>query len=100
MISLLLLLAHNEMDAGTAAIIVACITTLGGIVVGFMQSFKKESKEARKENREDHAVVQMQLRMIYKGLNKVDDKLEQHIQSHGEGTYGKTVEADRGNASQ
>jgi hypothetical protein len=86
-------------DAGTAAIVVACITTLGGIVVGFMQSFKKESKEARRENREDHAVVQMQLRMIYKGLNKVDDKLEAHIQDHREGDYGKTAQADRGNAS-
>lgn len=87
------------MDAGSAAIIVACITTLGGIVVGFMQSFKKESKEARRENREDHAVVQMQLRMIYKGLNKVDDKLESHIRDHREGEHGKVTQADRGNAS-
>jgi hypothetical protein len=87
------------MDLGTASIIVACITTLGGIVVGFMQSFKKESKAARLENREDHAVVQMQLKMIYKGLNKVDNKLEQHIQDHREGDNGKTVKANRGNAS-
>lgn len=87
------------MDAGLAAVVVACITTLGGIVVGFMQSFKKESKEARRENREDHAVVQMQLKMIYRGLNKVDDKLEAHIQDHREGEHGKVIEADRGNAS-
>lgn len=87
------------MDLGAASIIVACITTLGGIVVGFMQSFKKESKAARLENREDHAVVQMQLKMIYKGLNKVDNKLEQHIQDHREGDNGKTVKANRGNAS-
>ena len=87
------------MDASSAAIVVACITTLGGIVVGFMQSFKKESKEARLENREDHAVVQMQLKMIYKGLNKVDDKLDRHIQDHREGDNGKVIKADRGNAS-
>ena len=87
------------MDLGAASIIVACITTVGGIVVGFMQSFKKETKAARVENREDHAVVQMQLKMIYKGLNKVDNKLEKHIQDHREGDYGKTAEADRGNAS-
>jgi hypothetical protein len=37
--------------------------------------------------------------MIYKGLNKVDDKLEAHIQDHREGDYGKTATADRGNAS-
>ena len=88
------------MDAGSATIIVACITTLGGIVVGFMQSFKKETKEARRENREDHAVVQMQLKMIYKGLNKVDDKLEKHITSHGEGNHGKTARSNSGNTSQ
>ena len=87
------------MDVGTASIIVACITTLGGIVVGFMQSFKKESKAARLENREDHAVVQMQLKMIYKGLNKVDNKLDKHIQDHREGEHGKVTQADRGNAS-
>jgi hypothetical protein len=43
--------------------------------------------------------VQMQLKMIYKGLNKVDNKLEKHIQDHREGDYGKTAQADRGNAS-
>ena len=87
------------MDLGTASIVVACITTLGGIVVGFMQSFKKESKAARLENREDHAVVQMQLKMIYKGLNKVDDKLDKHIQDHREGEHGKVTKANRGNPS-
>lgn len=87
------------MDMGVAAVVVACITTVGGIVAGFMQSFKKETKAARVENREDHAVVQMQLRMIYKGLNKVDDKLDKHIHDHREGDNGKVVKADRGNAS-
>jgi hypothetical protein len=52
------------------------------------------------ENREDHAVVQMQLKMIYKGLNKVDDKLDRHIKDHREGeSNGKVTQADRGNAS-
>jgi hypothetical protein len=87
------------MDLGAASIVVACITTLGGIVVGFMLSFKKETKAARLENREDHAVVQMQLKMIYKGLNKVDNKLEKHIEDHREGDNGKTTKANRGNAS-
>ena len=88
------------MDVGLAGVIAACVTALGGIVVGFMQSFKKESKAARLENREDHAVVQMQLKMIYKGLNKVDDKLDRHIKDHREGeNNGKVVKADRGNAS-
>jgi hypothetical protein len=37
--------------------------------------------------------------MIYKGLNKVDDKLEKHITSHGEGNHGKTVRSNSGNTS-
>ena len=37
--------------------------------------------------------------MIYKGLNKVDDKLDRHIKDHREGDNGKVIEADRGNAS-
>jgi hypothetical protein len=38
--------------------------------------------------------------MIYKGLNKVDDKLDKHIQDHREGeSNGKVTQADRGNAS-
>lgn len=87
------------MDVGIAYVVAACVTAVGGIVIGFMQSFKKETKEARIENREDHAIVQMQLKMIYKGLNKVDDNLNRHIKDHREGDNGKVIEADRGNAS-
>jgi uncharacterized membrane protein len=60
------------MDMGLAAILVALITTIGGIVVGFMQSFKKETISAR-------------------AVDRVGDKLETHIDRHGEGVYGKTT---------
>ena len=87
------------MDTGLAAVAVALITTVGGIIVGFMQAFKKEAKEARVENRLDHQVVQAQLKMIHTTVNRVDDRLEKHIDEHREGGYGKTVSTDRGNAS-
>jgi hypothetical protein len=79
------------MDMGLAAILVAVITTVGGIVVGYMQSFKKETISTRVENRTDHAVVQAQLRMLHKSVDRVGDKLETHIERHGEGVYGKTT---------
>jgi hypothetical protein len=79
------------MDMGLAAILVAVITTVGGIVVGYMQSFKKETISTRVENRTDHAVVQAQLRMLHKSVDRVGDKLETHIERHGEGVYGQTT---------
>ena len=82
------------MDMGFAAVVVALITTIGGIVVGFMQSFKKETISTRVENRTDHAVVQAQLRMLHKSVDRVGDRLETHIDGHREGGYGKIVGAN------
>ena len=82
------------MDMGLAAILVALITTIGGIVVGFMQSFKKETISTRVENRTDHAVVQAQLRMLHKSVDRVGDRLELHIDGHREGGYGKITGAN------
>ncbi len=79
------------MSDALATIIVALISTIGLIIVGFMQLFKKEAREAAIENRQDHAIVQQQLRMIYKTVNRVDDKLDQHLTDHEEGTNGKTA---------
>lgn len=73
------------MDQGVAAIIVAGITTLGAIIVGFMQAFRKEQRAAVEENRQDHAVVQAQLKLIYRQVTRVDDKLEKHLDTHREG---------------
>ena len=82
------------MNASVAAIVVALITTVGGIIVGFMQSFKKETLSTRIENRTDHAVVQAQLRMLHKSVDRVGDRLELHIDGHREGGYGQTVGAN------
>ena len=79
------------MSDAFATIIVALISTVGIIVVGLMQLFKKEAREAAVENRQDHAIVQQQLRMIFKTVNKVDDKLDKHLDDHAEGTNGKVT---------
>lgn len=79
------------MSDALATIIVALISTIGLIIVGFMQLFKKEAREAAIENRQDHAIVQQQLRMIYKTVNRVDDKLDKHLTDHEEGINGKTA---------
>lgn len=78
-----------------AAIAVALITTLGVVLVGFMTAFKKEARVALKENHDDHAIVQAQLGMIYKTVNRVDNKLEKHIDQHAEGlANGKVTKRD------
>jgi len=74
------------MSDAFATIVVALISTIGVIIVGLMQLFKKEAREAAIENRQDHAIVQQQLRMIFKTVNRVDDKLEKHLDQHAEGT--------------
>lgn len=73
------------MDQGLAAIIVAAITAFGGVVVGFMQSFRRQQRAAVEENRQDHAIVQGQLSMIYRQVSRIDDKLEKHLDQHEEG---------------
>jgi len=72
-------------DQGIAAVLVAGITAIGGVIVGFMQLFRKEQRAAVEENRQDHAVVQSQLGMIYRQVARVDDKLEKHLAQHEEG---------------
>ena len=79
------------MSDAFATIVVALISTVGIIVVGLMQLFKKEAREAAVENRQDHAIVQQQLRMIFKSVNRVDDKLDKHLSDHEEGTNGKVI---------
>lgn len=83
------------MNDSTAAIIVAVITTFGVVLVGLLQTFKKEARGNARENREDHAIVQQQLRMIFRSLIKVDTKLDKHLDEHQEGMFnGKPAQRD------
>ena len=50
------------------AIIVACIATVGGILVAILQGFKKE-------NRGDHAYV-------VTSLERIEGKIDTHVRDH------------------
>ena len=85
------------MDQGLAAIVVAAITAFGGVVVGFLQSFRRQQRSAVEENRHDHAIVQGQLGMIYRQVSRIDDKLEKHLDQHREGeTNGQSKKRSLG----
>lgn len=70
------------MDAGWAVVLAAVVSAVGGILVALIQKF-------RKENQKDHDVVVGMLRVVYKALqrnemklDKVDERLNDHIESH------------------
>lgn len=70
------------MDAGWAVVLAAIVSAVGGILVALIQKF-------RKENQKDHDVVMSMLRIVYKSLqrnemklDKVDERLTDHIESH------------------
>lgn len=85
------------MDQGWAAVVVAVITTIGGLLGILLQSMRREAREMRVENAEDHAIVQGQLQRIYRTINRVDDKLEKHLDQHREGLPNEqTAKRDKG----
>jgi hypothetical protein len=80
------------MDANAALIVAAAVTALGGILVAVIQQF-------RKENHTDHQVVLGMLKVLHKGQNRVegkverlDDRLTDHIESH---PYERVLDNDR-----
>ena len=70
------------MDGGWALILSAVVTTVGGVLVTIISQF-------RKENRNDHDSVMSTLRIMHKGIgrvetkvDKVDGRLTDHLISH------------------
>ncbi len=71
------------MDAGWALILSAVVTAVGGIIVTLISQF-------RKENQKDHDNVMSTLRIMHKGIgrvetkvDKVDTRVTDHLISHG-----------------
>lgn len=60
---------------GTAAIVVAVITAVGGIIVALIQ-------RVRSENARDHAVVQTQLDLLTDLVRDVKSKTDGHLRWH------------------
>ena len=89
------------MDGGWALILSAVVTAVGGVIVTVISQF-------RKENRTDHNDVMSVLRIMYKGIgrvetkvDKVDGRLTNHLISHategldnGQRTDKNRVEGD------
>lgn len=57
------------------AIIVSIIAAIGGILVALIQ-------KGRKENRNDHNHVVGMIKILHKDVNKVDQKISNHIDWH------------------
>ena len=71
------------MDAGWALILSAVVTAVGGVLVTLISQF-------RKENQKDHDNVMSTLRIMHKGIgrvetkvDKVDTRVTDHLISHG-----------------
>jgi hypothetical protein len=89
------------MDGGWALVLSAVVTAVGGVIVTVISQF-------RKENRTDHNDVMSTLRIMHKGIgrvetkvDKVDGRLTDHLISHategldnGQRTDKNRVEGD------
>ena len=85
------------MDANWALILAAVVTAVGGIIVAVLQQFKKD-------NHTDHQVVLGMLKILHKGQQRVegkverlDERLNNHLEFHATGGMldnGRTVDQD------
>lgn len=63
------------MDAALASIVVAVITAGSGIIVAFIQKF-------RRENQQDHGAVMEAIKDLHNDIHQVDEKIDGHIIWH------------------
>jgi len=66
------------MDTGTAAVLGALITAVGGVLVAIINKF-------RKENHEDHGRVREALEQVSNTIERVEGKVDSHINWHATG---------------
>jgi len=85
------------MDAGWALILSAVVTAVGGIIVAVITVF-------RKENQKDHDNVMAVLRIMHRGIGRVETKVEKvdarltdHLISHTTGVLdnGQRIDKNR-----
>jgi len=82
-------------DGGWALVLSAVVTSVGGIIVVLLAQF-------RKENRDDHDNVMGVLRIMHKGIgrvetkvDKVDSRVTDHLVSHSNEGRNNGVDKDR-----
>jgi hypothetical protein len=78
------------MDMATASIVVAAISAVGAIIVAFVQKF-------RKENHTDHAMVMNAVDRLSNTMDRVEGKVDSHIEWHLSGgtTNGRTTRRNK-----
>jgi len=83
------------MDAGWALILSAVVTAVGGIIVAVISVF-------RKENQKDHDNVMAVLRIMHRGIGRVETKVEKvdarltdHLISHTIGVLDNEQRIDK-----
>jgi hypothetical protein len=64
------------MDGGWALVVSAVVTAVGGLLATMLSRF-------RKENKQDHDVVLGLIKIVYNRLNRVDEKIDSHVEWHG-----------------
>ena len=78
------------MDAGIAAVLGAVVAAVGGIIVAIIDKF-------RKENHADHAKVMDVLDRVSTTVDRVEGKVDRHIEWHATGgSNGRTVQRNKG----
>ena len=78
------------MDAGIAAVLGAVVAAVGGIIVAIIDKF-------RKENHADHAKVMDVLDRVSTTVDRVEGKVDRHIEWHATGgTSGRTIRRNQG----
>ena len=78
------------MDTGTAAVLGALITTVGGVLVALINKF-------RKENHEDHDRVRHALERVSNTIDRVEGKVDSHLEWHIKETgNGRVVRRNTG----
>lgn len=65
------------MDAGIATVLAATVASGGAIIVALFQF--------RTENRKDHAVVVDRIDRLTNSVERVEDKVDSHINDHAKG---------------
>ena len=71
------------------AIIVALVTAVGGVIVAVIHSF-------RKENHKDHATVMEAIDRVSNTVERVEGKVDSHIQWHAQGgNSGAVIRANK-----
>lgn len=65
----------------TAVVVAALIAAVGSVLVAVIHSF-------RRENRRDHGVVMTQLSQIHRSVDRLDGKVDRHLEWHADRDAG------------